>query len=89
MIKQRSKEIIFKHLVELSGCDCVFCSTREKETGLTRLFLIFHDQRRIYTRNGINGTWDELEDQDECIRVRQKFQEVVGERKIPCFTTER
>lgn len=87
MIKQRSTEIVFKHLVELPSCDCVFCSAEERFSGRTRLFLIFNHQDRIYSRNGINGTWDELEDKQEIDNIRRQFLEVVEKRRIPCFTT--
>ena len=87
MIKPRTNEIVFKHLVDLPNCDCVFCSAEERFTGRSRLFLIFNHQGRIYSRNGINGTWDEMEDEEEINFIRQKFTEVIEKRDIPCFTT--
>jgi len=79
-------EIVFQHFIDLPRCECVFCSAKEMKSGRTRLFLVFNDQQRIYIRNAINDTWDELKDELEYDHVHTRFNLAVTERKIPCFT---
>ena len=81
------EDIIFQHLIDLPSCDCVFCSTRERKSGRTRLFLVFNEQRRIYIRNGIRDSWDELKEESDYDQVRERFNHAVVEKKIPCFTS--
>ena len=78
--------IAFQHLIDLPNCDCVFCSTLERSSGRTKLFLVFKERRRIYIRNGKNDTWDELRDEHIYECFRQQFNTVIVERKIPCFS---
>lgn len=85
-IRKCCDDIIFQHLIDLPHCDCVFCSARERKSGKTRLFLIFNEQKRIYIRNGIRDTWDELKDKYDYDQVRQRFNDVIAEKKIPCFS---
>ncbi len=87
MSVERWDEVVFQHMIDLPSCDCVFCSTREKETGRTRLYLIFNERRRIYVRNGIRDAWDEVQDEQEYRHVRARFDDAIVERKIPCFST--
>lgn len=79
-------DIVFQHLIDLPNCDCVFCSTLEKSTGRTRLFLIFNEHRRIYVRNAIKDTWDEVREEREYDFVRRGFNQAIEERNIPCFS---
>ena len=79
-------DIVFQHLIDLPNCDCVFCSTLETSSGRTRLFLIFNECRRIYVRNAIKETWDEIKDQTEYEIIRSGFERVVESRNIPCFS---
>lgn len=44
------------------------------------------EQVRIYIRNGIKDTWDELKDEYDYDQVREKFNSAIVERRIPCFT---
>jgi len=81
-----ASEFIFQHLIDLPTCDCVFCSTCQKSTGKTRLFLIFNDRKRIYQRNGVKDTWDEVHDSNEYERIRQNFNCAIEQRRIPCFS---
>jgi len=84
-MESRFDDIVFHHLIEMPHCDCLFCVTKEKTTQKTRLFLIFHDEKRIYKRNGVKETWMELTDQQEYQTVRQGLNQAIEERKIPCF----
>lgn len=79
--------IVFHHLIDLPNCDCVFCSTVERTTGQTRLFLVFNERRRIYVRNRIRDTWDELRDAASYERIRDQFNRAILEQKVPCFST--
>ena len=79
--------VIFQHLIDLPSSNCVFCSTLEQATGKIQLYLIFHDQSRIYVRNGIKDTWEELKDKHQCQRIQTGFSSAIEERKIPCFSS--
>lgn len=78
--------IVFQHLIDLPNCDCVFCSTVETSTGRTKLFLIFSERRRIYVRNGMKDTWDELKDAAQYNCIKDLFGKAVTEQKVPCFS---
>ena len=83
---QNVDDIVFQHLIDLPNCDCVFCSTLDKSTGRTRLFLIFNERRRIYVRNAIKDTWEEIKEEREYDSIRKGFNRVIEERNIPCFS---
>jgi len=85
-IRKCCDDIIFQHLIDLPNCDCVFCAACESKSGKTRLFLVFNEQRRIYIRNGIKDTWDELKDEHDYDQIRQRFNRAIAERDVPCFT---
>lgn len=78
--------IVFQHLIDLPNCDCVFCSTVETSTGRTKLFLIFSERKRIYVRNGMKDTWDELKDAVQYDCLKELFERAVSEQKVPCFS---
>ena len=79
--------IIFKHMIQLTSCGCVFCYTQEEGSGRTRLFLVFKDKGRVYSRNGLRGTWEELRQGHESQLILEAFERAVAEQKIPCFAT--
>jgi hypothetical protein len=79
--------IIFKHMIELTSCGCVFCYTQEEASGRTRLFLVFKDKGRVYSRNGLRGTWEEIRNAEESQSLFEAYERAVAERKIPCFAT--
>lgn len=85
MITCAHPKLIFKHMVELPHCECVFCSTQEEETGRTRIYLVFKDKRKIYSRNGIKGNWEEVVEAEDYANVWEGFGQAVMERKIPSF----
>jgi hypothetical protein len=85
MMTLTPSKLIFKHLVELPHCECVFCSTQDEQTGRTRIYLIFKENHRVYQRNGIKGNWEEVSDADCRQAVMDGFQQAVIERKIPSF----
>jgi hypothetical protein len=79
--------LIFKHMIELTSCGCVFCYTQEEGSGRTRLFLVFKEKGRVYARNGLRGTWEELRPGHESRLIFEAFEKAVAEQKIPCFAT--
>ena len=81
----QAHNFVFQHLVEFSNFNCVFCSTKEKQSGKARLFLIFKDKGRVYMRNGIKGTWEKVTDPKVQLDVQESFKKVIKERKIPAF----
>jgi hypothetical protein len=78
-------KLIFKHMVELPHCECVFCSTQEQETGRTRIYLVFKGRHKVYQRNGLKGNWEEVLDAEDQAHVWEGFDSAVTERKIPSF----
>ena len=86
MVAPKRDDLIFQHLIDLPHCDCVFCSTRERSTGITRLFLVFNDEQRIYMRNSVQETWDELDDGDRYRSVRRGFDTALRENSVPLFS---
>lgn len=74
-------------MIELTSCGCVFCYTQEEGSGRTRLFLIFKDKGRVYSRNGLRGTWEEIQVAEETASLLDVYEKAVAERKVPCFAT--
>lgn len=86
MASRKLEELVFKHLVEVVDSQCVFCSTFEKSTGRTKLFLVFRKDERIYRHNGLKRIWNSL-DEEETACVRRQFDCALKERSVPCYTT--
>lgn len=78
-------KLIFQHLVELPHCECVLCSTQEEGTGRARIFLVFQDKHKIYSRNGTKGNWEEVIDAEEHACIWEGFENAILERKVPSF----
>ena len=87
MVTFNHQKVVFRHMIELSNCECIFCSAEEVVSGKTRLYLIFKNQGKIYTRNGLKETWDQIEDQEELENIKEGFLQAITDRKIPCFMT--
>ena len=87
MPQNNHHDVIFKYLVRLPTSDCIFCSTQEPTTGRRKLFLIFNQEERIYSRNALQGTWDEIKDAEQYNVIRQKFSQAVTERTVPYYST--
>jgi sRNA-binding regulator protein Hfq len=85
MITATHQKLVFKHMIELPHCECVFCSTQEEQTGRTRLFLVFRERQKVYMRNGIKGNWQEIANLEEHNAVWEGFEQAVLERKVPSF----
>ncbi|MBL8013870.1 MAG: hypothetical protein JNN05_08490 [Candidatus Omnitrophica bacterium] len=79
--------IVFKHMIELKSCGCVFCYTQEEGSGRSRIFLVFKDKGRVYFRNGLRGIWDEILDSNEVELVLSAYNKATLEKKVPCFAT--
>ncbi len=87
MTTLNATNIVFKHMIELKSCGCVFCYTQEESSGRTRLFLIFKEKNRVYSRNGLRGTWEELPYPQDSAQIIEAYDQAVIEQKIPCFAT--
>jgi hypothetical protein len=70
----------------LENSDCVFCSTQESITGRTHLYLVFNDEGQVYSRNGLKGTWDKVNNEDECNSVKEGLDHAIRESNIPRFS---
>ena len=77
---------IYQHIIDLPHSECVFCAAQETSTGKIRLFLIFKDHYRIYIRNGLKDTWDEVQDERQHLSIRNSFTQAITERKVPCYS---
>ena len=85
--KKDYSSLEFKYLLEVPRSECVFCSTKDKITGRTRLFLIFNNQNRIYERNGLKGTWEEVTGAESYREIRRILALAIN--KVPYYTTNR
>lgn len=79
--------VVFKHMIELKSCGCVFCYTQEESSGRTRIFLVFKEKGRVYFRNGLRGIWEEILDSDEMQQILSAYNKATSEKKVPCFAT--
>ena len=84
----KKANIQFKYFLEVPRSNCTFCSGRDKVTGRTRLYLVFNGQDRIYKRNGLKGTWDEICSKDEQKRIYAQLAEAVN-NNVPSFKNNR
>ncbi len=78
-------DVTFDHLIDMPNSDCVFCSTRVKENNRIKLFLIFNERNAVYIRNGLSGIWEEIFDAEKINFIRSRFEDVIEERKVPCY----
>ncbi len=81
------QQLRFRYFVEVPRCDCVFGSARET-SGKAHLFLIFKGQDRIYKRNGLNRTWEELSGPAEHNEIRRVLASAIGDKSIPRYASE-
>lgn len=79
--------IVFKHMIELKSCGCVFCYTQEEGSGRSRIFLVFKDKGRVYFRNGLRAIWEEILDANEVAQVLSAYDKASAEKNVPCFST--
>ena len=85
--KKNYSNLEFKYLLEVPRSECVFCSTKDKITKRTRLFLVFHNQDRIYERNGLKGTWEEVTGAESYREIRRILALAIN--KVPYYSTNR
>jgi hypothetical protein len=78
--------LIFRHMVEFPTFDCVFCSTEIEASGKTRLYLIFNDRKKVYLRNGLRETWDEVINDSESVAVREGYHSAIENQSIPRYS---
>ena len=79
-------DLEFKYLLEIPKSDCIFCSTRERSSGRTYLFLVFKKEDKTYFRNGLRGTWVELKSQIEYQQFREILSEAIRDKNTPCYS---
>lgn len=77
-----------KYLLEIPRSGCVYCSARHRETGKTRIFLVFYSREAAYVRNGLRGTWD-IQDHAEYDELRRIARDAAQNPDVPCYTTNR
>ena len=87
MLGTNRQSYVFRHMIELTSSGCVFCHAQEENSGKARLFLIFKDKGKVYSRNGLRGIWEEIHSEDESLAVLEGFAKAIAERNVPCFST--
>ena len=85
-IARNYEDLEFKYLLEIPKSDCIFCSTRERRTGRTYLFLVFRNEDKTYYRHGLKGTWVELKNRDEYHQFQEIFAEAINNKNIPSYS---
>lgn len=85
---KKMPDVVFHHLVEFARVNCLFCSAREKETGKAKLFLMFQDPNRVYVRNALKDTWEEVTNKEQSRTLQDGLQKAVKEKKVPSFRQE-
>ena len=78
-----------KYLLNVPRSGCVFCSARDRKTGKAHLFLVFHQRDRIYVRNGLRGTWDEVKSRADYEQIRSVFEAALENDRVPTYSTNR
>ena len=85
-IARNYDDLEFKYLLEIPKSDCIFCSTRERSTGRTYLYLVFNAEEKVYFRNGLKGIWVELKNRIEQHQFREILWEAIRTKSIPCYS---
>jgi len=81
-------DVEFKYFLEVPKSRCTFCSGRDRTTGKTKLYLVFHEHQRVYTRNGLRGTWEELES-GTSRQLRNILNEAYTDISIPRYSSNK
>jgi len=76
-----SPELKFDHLVVFEQDHTIFAAARQSNNYL-RIFLVYEDTNRVYTRNGTADSWEQLSASDASV-IRNRVKENTG--SIPLF----
>ncbi len=79
------ESIQFQYLIDIPHCHCLYGSARESDTGLSVLFLVFSQEKKIYRRNGLKETWVELDNPQEHAHIRRHLLRAM-EDSVPLYT---
>ena len=85
-INTHHSKVQFKHFVEVPSSDCVI-GTAHDDKQRTKLYLIVNGSGPIYKRNGINDTWDEL-DNEQYETIRKLVKNALADSSVPHYTTD-
>ncbi len=88
MESRKYRELVLQHFIQLESSHCTFCSALEKNTRRLCLFLFFDSPERIYQRNGLKDTWEEVVDDEESQFLRRKFDSALEDDAIPRFPAD-
>ena len=84
----RSHQIRFTHFVDVPSSQCLIATGRDTQTNRANVFLLFYnDGNRVYRRNGLCGTWDELDSENRQI-IRKRLEDAIKYDGIPRYTTQ-
>ena len=78
------QQLSFKHVVDIPRLDSSIATARDHRNK-THIYLLVNHDGPVYKRNGINGTWDELES-----GVQQSLRELLkrAEGQVRRYTTD-
>ena len=76
----------FKHFVDVPSSECLI-GTAQDDNKRVKLFLIVNDNGPIYTRNGINNTWEKL-DSSNHNTIRTLVKDALADNSIPRYSTD-
>jgi len=77
-------KIQIQHFVDVPKAECIIATALDEYKRL-KLFLIVKDGP-IYKRNGIKGTWDDLEGDKS--RIRKLVRDALADSSIPRYSTD-
>jgi hypothetical protein len=73
----------FTHFVNVPGSHTIIGTAREFVTRRTKVYLYSQLEGRIYRRNGLSGTWEEIfENREELVEL---VNESLNDNSIPRF----
>lgn len=78
--------IEIKHFVYVPTSNCVIVTAKDKGRNRIKVYLVLTGENRTYLRNGINQTWDEMDDLNAG-RIQELVCAAFSDRRIPRYST--
>ena len=76
----------FTHFVDIPTSEFVVGTARD-ENNRARVFLIARYNGKIYSRNGLNETWRDIQTEENYTKVRELIIDALADKSVPRFTT--
>lgn len=75
------------HFVQIPQSQCFIASCRETTTNKIRLYLLTNSMEHVYSKNGLNDTWNRLTGISQHL-VRRVVQQALESGQIPKYSTK-